>query len=371
MIKANMTKVWFTDMRAPVGRSLQSKLTQLMKEAGIASIDFNDKFVAIKMHFGEKGNLAFLRPNYAKAVADIVKSLGGKPFLTDCNTLYPGGRKNALEHLNTAFENGFSPLSTGCNIIIADGIKGIDETQVPINCEYVKEAKIGSAIMDADVFISLTHFKGHELTGFGGALKNIGMGCGSRAGKFEQHSSGKPDIIEELCLGCGICIKNCAQAAITINNKKASINHSKCAGCGRCIGTCPSNAIRSRFDSSNKELSCKMAEYCLAVLKDRPHFHVSIVMDVSPNCDCHGDNDIPIIPDVGMFASFDPVALDKACVDAVNRQPVITGSVLNECARTHHDHFTDTHPNTDWHICLEHAEKIGVGTSLYELITIK
>jgi len=369
--KANSSKVWFTDMRVPIGTSLQSKLNRLIKEAGIDTIIFKNKFVAIKMHFGEQGNLSFLRPNYAKTVVDMVKSLGGKPFLTDCSTLYPGSRKNALDHLNTAFENGFSPLSAGCNIIIADGIKGTNETKVPIDCECVKEAKIGTAIMDADIFISLSHFKGHELTGFGGALKNIGMGCGSRAGKMEQHSSGKPEINQELCIGCGTCIKNCAQAAITIKDKKASINHLKCVGCGRCICACPTNATYADFDSSNKELSCKIAEYAFAVLKGRPHFHVSIIMDVSPYCDCHGENDTPIIPDVGMFASFDPVALDRACIDAVNRQPAITGSIIGERAQIHHDHFTDVHPTTDWHICLEHAEKIGIGTSSYELITLK
>ena len=188
------SKVWFTDMRVPAGKSVLPKLTGLMKEAGLDTIHFKDRFTAIKMHFGERGNLAFLRPNYAKTVVDMVKSLGGKPFLTDCNTLYPGSRKNALEHLDTAAENGFSPISTGCNIIIADGLNGTDEVAVPIKGEYVKEAKIGKAIMDADIVISLNHFKGHELTGFGGALKNIGMGCGSRAGKMEQHSSGKPKI---------------------------------------------------------------------------------------------------------------------------------------------------------------------------------
>ena len=358
-------------MRVPIGKSLLVKLNQLMKAAGMNSIDFNNKYVAIKMHFGEKGNLAFLRPNYAKTVVDMVASLGGRPFLTDCSTLYPGARKNALEHLATAFENGFSPLSTGCNIIIGDGLKGTDETKVPINGDYVKEAKIGTAIMDADIVVSLSHFKGHELTGFGGAIKNIGMGCGSRAGKMEQHSAGKPEIDRELCIGCGTCLKHCAHNAITLTNKKASIDQTRCVGCGRCICVCPTNASRPPFDASNKDLSCKMAEYAYAVLKDRPHFHVSIIMDVSPYCDCHGENDAPIIPDVGMLASFDPVALDQACADAVNRQTGIAGSILCERSLTHNDHFTDVHPTTDWHTCLEHAEKMGIGTRSYELITMK
>jgi len=369
--KAGRSKVWFTDMRAPLGTSLLDKQAKLIKEAGIASIDFKNKYVAIKMHFGEKGNLAFLRPNFAKTVVDIVKSLGGRPFLTDCSTLYPGARTNALEHLSVALENGFSPLSTGCNVIIADGLKGNNETLVPVQGAYVKDAKIGRAIMDADIFLSLSHFKGHELTGFGGAIKNIGMGCASRAGKMDQHSAGKPTVYQESCIGCGTCIKNCAQGAITITNKKATINHSKCVGCGRCICVCPTNATRADYDASHVDLSCRMAEYALAVLKGRPHFHVSVIMDVSPYCDCHVENDAPIIPDVGMFASFDPVAMDKACIDAVNRQAANAGCILDERERSHHDHFTDVHPTTDWRTCLEHAEKIGIGTSSYELITMK
>jgi uncharacterized protein len=371
MKKENPSKVWFTDMRVPIGTSLQTKLIRLLQAADMGSIIFKNKFVAVKMHFGEQGNLAFLRPNYAKTVVEMIKSLGGKPFLTDCSTLYAGSRKNALEHLNTALENGFSPISTGCNIIIADGLKGTDETRVPVNGRYVKEAKIGTAIMDADIIVSLTHFKGHELTGFGGALKNLGMGCGSRAGKMEQHASGKPEVNQELCIGCGTCIQHCAQSAITIKDKKASINHLKCVGCGRCICACPANAAHSMFDASNKDLSCKIAEYALAVLQDRPHFHVSVATDMSPYCDCHGENDAPIIPDVGMFASFDPVALDRACIDAVNMQPAIKGSLIDERSRTHHDHFTDVHPTTDWRDCLEYAEKIGVGSGSYELIIVK
>ena len=169
-----VSNVYFTDLRVKNGDNLLTKLQRLIKTAGIGNIDFTDKYVAIKMHFGEPGNLAFLRPNYAKAVADIVKELGGKPFLTDCNTLYVGGRKNALDHLDSANLNGFNPTTTGCQIIIADGLKGTDETLVTVEGgTYIKEAKIGRAVMDADVFISLSHFKGHESTGFGGALKNI------------------------------------------------------------------------------------------------------------------------------------------------------------------------------------------------------
>lgn len=371
------SKVYFTDFRALPGTSLQKKLEKLMKKAGIEKINFENKFVAIKIHFGEPGNLAYLRPNYAKTVVDVVKELGGKPFLTDCNTLYVGQRKNALDHLEAAYENGFSPFSTGCHVIIADGLKGTDDVEVPVEGgEYVKNAKIGRAVMDADIFISLNHFKGHEMAGFGGALKNIGMGCGSRAGKMEQHRSGKPSVDSEKCKKCHLCAKNCAHGAISFDdNGKANIDHNKCVGCGRCLGACNFDAIYNNNTHANELLNKKMAEYTKAVLDGRPNFHINLVLDISPYCDCHAENDLPILPDIGMFASFDPVALDQACADACNAQKPIQGSLLDNNIKSkefedHHDHFKNTTPQSEWKSCLEHAEKIGVGTRKYEIIKV-
>ncbi|WP_371374987.1 DUF362 domain-containing protein [Sporomusa aerivorans] len=369
------SKVFFTNLRATPKMNLLQKLERLVKKAGMDEIAFKDKFTAVKIHFGEPGNLAYLRPNYAKVIVDLIKSMGGKVFLTDCNTLYVGRRKDALEHMDAAYENGYNPFTTGCQIIIGDGLKGTDEVYVPvIGGEHVKEAKIGRAVMDADIFISLNHFKGHELTGFGGALKNIGMGCGSRAGKMEMHSDGKPVVRSKACVGCGICEKICAHSAITITDKKAQIDHAKCAGCGRCIGACHANAIAAAWDESNDVLNKKMAEYSWAVLNGRPHFHISLIVDVSPFCDCHAENDLPIIPDIGMLASFDPVALDMACADLALKAPVIAGSYLAEQLKkqggSEHDHFCATHPETNWIVCLDHAEKIGIGTKQYELIEV-
>ena len=367
------SKVYFADLRTDVHENLQQKLTRLMKTAGMGDIDFQDKFVAIKLHFGEPGNLAFLRPNWARTVADFVKERGGKPFLTDCNTLYVGGRKNALDHMDSAMLNGFNPMTTGCQIIIADGLKGSDEVEVPVvGGEYVKNAKIGRAVMDADVFISLTHFKGHEEAGFGGCLKNIGMGCGSRAGKMEQHNAGKPHVAEKHCIGCGQCRKICAHGAPIIENGKAHIDHDKCVGCGRCIAVCPKNAVQINWDETTINLNRKIAEYTKAVVDGRPCFHISLVIDVSPNCDCRPENDMAIVPNVGMFGSFDPVALDMACVDAVNAQTPLRGSAADDAhAKAHvHDHFQRLHPDTNWRSCLEHGEKIGIGTREYELIKI-
>ena len=367
------SKVYFTNLRTTFDCNLLQKLKKLITAAGIGKIDFTNKYAAIKIHFGEPGNLAFLRPNYAKVVADTVKELGGKPFLTDCNTLYVGGRKNALDHLDAAYENGFSPFSTGCHVLIADGLKGTDETLVPIAGDYVKEAKIGTAIMDADVFISLTHFKGHESTGFGGALKNIGMGCGSRAGKMEQHAAGKPAVQESLCRGCHRCAKECGSDAITYNQQnKAVIDYDKCKGCGRCIGACSFDAVYSPNECANEALDRKMAEYAAAVCHDRPCFHVALVQDISPNCDCHRENDAPILPDIGMFASFDPVALDQACADAClaaaplpNSQ--LGGNLAKPGWNCYHDNFKDSNPNIEWKATLDQAEKVGMGTRQYVL----
>lgn len=371
-------KVYYSDLRCEPGVSRLSKLEKLILRAGIGEIDFDRKFTAIKIHFGEPGNLSYLRPGYAKVVADVVKELGGLPFLTDCNTLYVGRRKNALDHLDAAAENGFGPLTTGCQVIIGDGLKGTDDVAVPVvGGEYVKEAKIGRAVMDADIFISLSHFKGHEATGFGGAVKNVGMGCGSRAGKMEQHSAGKPRIIEDRCRQCRACARSCGQDAILFDGAggRARIDYDRCVGCGRCLGACNFDAIQAGADNTNTILDYKMAEYAKAVVDGRPQFHINLVIDVSPLCDCYAGNDLPILPDVGMFASFDMVALDQACVDACLSRSPIPGSVLEEHMRApdfhdHHDHFKNNEPASEWKACLEHAEKIGLGTREYELITV-
>ena len=371
------SKVFFTDFRTKAhGDGLPTKLRKLILKAGLKDIDMDGKFVAIKMHFGELGNISYLRPNYARAVVDAVKSLGGKPFLTDCNTMYPGSRKNAIEHLYCAWENGFTPLTVGCPIIIGDGLKGTDDVDVPVEGgEYVKSAKIGRAVMDADIFISLSHFKGHEMTGFGGAIKNIGMGCGSRAGKTDQHSGGQPQISEELCRGCKKCLAQCVNNGLyfDVETRKMKVNTDNCVGCGRCLGACNFDAISFENEQAPELLNRRMAEYAKAVVWGRPHFHISLVLDISPNCDCHAENDAPILPNIGMFASADPLALDQACVDACLAATPMPGSQLYDHMHSpdfhdHHDHFKNSTPESEWRSCLEHAEKIGLGSREYELI---
>lgn len=369
-----MSKVFFTDFRSTPSNNLLRKLQNLVTKAGIDTIDFERKLVAIKIHFGEPGNLAYLRPNYSAVIVKMLKKKQAIPFLTDCNTLYSGRRSNGPAHLDAAFENGYNPMTTGCPVIIADGIRGTEYREITLNTEHCESAKIGSAIADADVIISMNHFKGHEITGFGGALKNLGMGCASVGGKLFLHSGASPEIFEVNCTGCRICEKYCAHAAIAVEpDKKAHIDYVRCIGCGQCIAVCQFDAARPASDSSSDIVNMKVAEYALAVVKDKPSFHINFIMDVSPNCDCWNFNDFPLVPNIGMAASFDPVALDQACADMVMAAPALPGSHI----RTDHnedltgkDKFHIMHPDTNWRSGLEHAEKIGMGSREYELVKI-
>ena len=364
------SKVYFTDLRTVPGNDLLTKLERLIRRAGIGDIDFAGKFTAIKIHFGEPGNMAYIRPNYAGRVVDVIRSLGGKPFLTDSNTLYTGGRSNAVDHLNAAMENGFNRITAHADVIIADGLKGTDYKEVPSGGSYCPSPKIGAAIADADIVISMNHFKGHEQAGFGGALKNIGMGSASIAGKLELHSSSQPKVDAENCIGCKICEKNCNHGAIKVGeDKKAVIDYEKCVGCGQCVALCQYSAAVLATYNTSEELNYKIDEYCKAILKDRPNFHISLIMNVSPECDCWSHNAPAIVPDLGMMCSFDPVALDQACADLVNQSPA-----LNMCScHEHHqgeDKFKFCHPDTDWEAGLRYAEEIGIGSREYELVEI-
>ncbi|MCQ9157873.1 DUF362 domain-containing protein [Parabacteroides distasonis] len=326
----NTSKVYFTNLRTTPSSNLLDKMERLVKRAGIANIDFKNQFVAIKIHFGEPGNLAYIRPNYAARLVSLLRELG---------------------------------------------VKGTDYREIEIDGQYCKAPKIGAAIADADIIISMNHFKGHEQAGFGGALKNLGMGCASVGGKLELHCASQPRIDTEACKGCNICVKHCAHDAIHLNNnRKAEIDYERCVGCGQCVALCQyDGAVMGEGDTSER-LNYKIDEYTKAVLADKPHFHVSFIMNVSPECDCWNHNDAAIIPDLGIAASFDPVALDKACADMVINAPIIGG---NKLAETHpHEHlegedkFHLIHPDTNWQAGLRYAEEIGLGSQAYELITV-
>ncbi len=351
-----MSVVYFTDLSTNGSINLLKKLEILLDKVGLDKIINQNNFVAVKLHFGEYGNLAFIRPQYIRVVVDQIKKHGGKPFLTDSNTLYRGHRSNAVDHLLNAYLNGFTYEVVGAPVVIADGLRGSDEVKIKINGTYVKEAKIGSAIALADVLVVMTHFKGHEQTGFGGTLKNVGMGSASRAGKLEQHSESKPYVVVENCIACRMCERNCPVGAITVN-KFAVIDYAKCIGCGQCIAMCNYGAMSPKWDNSSELLSKKMAEYTLAVLKDKKAVFISFLTDISPDCDCWHTNRPPVAPNIGILASADPVALDQACIDLVKEAQ---GK----------DPFLEVHPKVTWETQLSYAQEIGLGSRKYELIKI-
>jgi len=371
----NSSEVWFTSLRTKPSQNLLKKLENLVIKAGIEKIGFRRKITAIKIHFGEPGNLAYLRPNYAAHIVKMLKSREAIPFLTDSNTLYYGRRSNAPSHLEAAFENGYNPLATGCPVIIADGVKGTEFREINIDLEFCKTAKIASAIADSDVVITMNHFKGHELTGFGGALKNLGMGCASVGGKLFLHSGSSPKIHEKNCTGCRICEKYCAHDAIKVGpDKIAGIDYKKCVGCGQCVAVCQYDSARVVWKNASDIACKKVSEYAFAAIKEKPSFHISFIIDVSPNCDCWDMNDYPIVPDIGIAASFDPVALDQASADLVKAAPALPGSRIrkdheNDDLRGK-DKFRLAHPDTFWQVGIKHAEKIGLGNTAYELINI-
>ncbi len=363
-------EVYFMNLRTKQGQSLIAKLEQLIARAGLLDCIKRKDLVAIKLHFGERGNLAYVRPQYVRRVVEQIKKKGGRPFLTDGNTLYVGSRSNAVDHLETAIENGFDYSVVGAPLVIADGLNGKDYVSVPVNLKHFKEVKIGSAAVQADVLLAITHFKGHEATGFGGTLKNLGMGLGSRSGKQQQHSDILPIVNMERCIGCGKCVKWCSTEAISIDSK-AMIQTTRCIGCGECTVTCPQKAIAINWKTEQDVLQEKIVEYTAGVLKGKENKvgFITFVTSVSPLCDCCGWNDVPIVGDIGILASKDPIAIEQAAVDLVNQA---SGNPLSELGTRHSepDKFRVLFPNVDWSIQLAYGEKIGLGSRTYQLIQV-
>lgn len=363
-----MSNVYFSNFHGK--KSRLDMTSKLFDKADFKSIIDPGDIVAIKVHFGEPGNTAFLSPIFARRVVEKIKEAGGKPFLTDANTLYVGRRSNAVDHLISAIENGFSYATVGAPVVIADGINGKDYVAVNIEGKHVKEAKIGSAVFHADAMIALTHFKGHELTGFGGTLKNIGMGLGSRSAKQVMHSDVLPRVNTDTCTSCGKCVKWCPTGAITVESPTV-IDHEVCIGCGECTVTCPSSAIGINWAGDPNVTQQKIVEYAWAVMKDKPGKvgFFNFIVNVSPDCDCWGWNDAPIVPDIGILASLDPIAIDQASADLVNKAQALTGSRVSK-APDDGDKFKAI-SGIDWRPQLAYGEALGLGVRDYNLIEIK
>ena len=365
-------KVYFSDMRASSKENHLSKLVRLIDTAGLEEMIRPRSLVAIKLHFGERGNTAFIRPLFIRAIVDRLRQLGASPFLTDTNTLYAGTRGNSVSHLNTAIQNGFAFSVVNAPVIIADGMRGASWHKVKIDQEIIKTAYLGKEIVESDFLISVAHFKGHELSGFGGTIKNLGMGCAARKGKLEQHSSLSPKVKAKKCIGCGDCVDHCAQNAISFTEEKAFIDPKKCVGCGECILICSNGAINVQWNADVPLFQKMMVEYTAAVLKAKKGnaLFLNFLTSISPACDCYGHNDAPIVGDIGIMASNDPVAIDQAAVDMVNQQAGAEGSCLTSSRGRGEDKFRSIYPYIDWTIQLEYGERIGLGSRDYELVRI-
>ncbi|GAB4257650.1 DUF362 domain-containing protein [Thermincola ferriacetica] len=364
--------VYFTDMRAKNGESLLDKVEKLFDRAGFKNIIQPKDLVAVKLHFGESGNTAYIRPQFFRRLVKKVKECEGRPFLTDANTLYVGTRSNAVDHLRTAIENGFDYAVVDAPLIIADGLNGKDYVKVKINGKHFSEVNIASAVYHADSMLVVSHFKGHEASGFGGAIKNLGMGTGSRSGKQMMHSSVLPKVDADKCIGCTKCTHWCPADAITVNEKVARISEEKCIGCGECTVTCPAHAIAINWKTDPDDFQEKMVEYCIGAMankKGKVGF-ITFVMNVTPDCDCCGWSDAPIVNDVGILASMDPVALDQACVDLVNKQKALPNTRLDGYHFDVDDKFGGVHPMIDWAVQLAYGAEIGLGTREYNLIKV-
>ncbi len=365
-------EVYFADMRAGVQENLFAKIGRLMDRCGLREKISAGGLTAVKLHFGEKGNHAFIRPVFIRRVVEEIKGCHGKPFLTDSSTLYPGSRKEAVSALTCAVENGFAYAVVGAPLIMCDGLRGHTAVDVTIDGEIFRKVPIGAEIVEADALVAVSHFKCHELTGFGGALKNLGMGCSSRQGKLMQHSNVAPQIAEDVCNACGICLKSCIHGAITVLEGSARIDPELCVGCGRCITACLRKAVKVQWNEAASLVMKKMCEFALGAVKgkERKSIFLNFITQVSPACDCYGHADAPIVNDIGICASTDPVALDQACADLVNAAPGNPNTALKSGFEPGGDKFRGVSPDIDWEIQLEHGERIGLGSRRYRLVRI-
>lgn len=350
--------------------SLQTRLKQLFDAAGFGELISKGDIVAIKIHFGEKGNTAYISPTYARQVVDKIREKGGKPFLTDTNTLYNGARANAVDHLETAIYNGFSYACVNAPIIIADGIYSKNSAEVEINKKHFDKVKIAKEIESVPKMIVMSHFKGHEMAGFGGAIKNLAMGCAPAAGKQQQHSAVNPKVSDK-CAGCENCISYCPASAIELRQKKANIGDS-CIGCGECISICPIRAISPQWDTDIPVFIEKMTEYAYGAAKNKLEHagYINFLMNITPLCDCYGFSGAYIVPDIGILASKDPVAIDAASFDLVNAQAGNHHSGLKCNHEKGEDKFRGLYKDIDAGKQLSYGEEIGLGSRSYELIKI-
>ncbi len=367
------SKVFFADLRARSPRENRTmKIKKLFDAAGFAACVKPGDLTAVKLHFGEQGCDTFVSPTLVRAVVDKIAERGGRPFLTDTNTLYSGSRHNGADHLLTALSHGFGFEVTAAPILIADGLSSSNVAEVPIHRKHFETVKIAGDIVAARSMLVISHFKGHEMAGFGGAVKNLAMGCAPRVGKQEQHCV-RFRVDEKKCVGCAACFKVCPQKAVAMAEKKAHIDPEKCIGCGECLTVCQDKAVGLDFRTDLSEFMERMVEYAYGAIKNKRNRvgFINILTNVTPDCDCVPWSDAPLVPDIGFLAATDPVALDAACFDLVNAQAACPGNMLTSCTCPGENKFAACWPEPRGEITFTHGEAVGLGRRAYELIPLK
>ena len=364
--------VYYWNLRASMKAPYDQRLRRMLKVAKVNEHLSSGDLAAVKVHFGEAGTTGHIQPLHMKPILDFLAKAGARPFLTDASTLYVGQRGEAVSHALVAARHGFDPNILGAPVIIADGLKGGDEVALPVKGKHVQEAYIASGIVEADFLVAVSHVKGHELAGFGGCLKNVGMGCASKKGKMQQHVTTGPALKSEHCVGCGACVKICAAGALSVVDEKAVIDLKKCVGCGACFLACRNAALTINWETDIKEFMERMMEYAAAVLLNRkkPSAHINFLTNIVPDCDCMGFTDAPICPDLGILLSMDPVAVDQASVDLINKAQPLYPSALPALLKAGDDKFLAMRPHMPRAMGLDYAESLGLGSREYKLVEV-
>ncbi|MDI6900960.1 MAG: DUF362 domain-containing protein [Anaerosomatales bacterium] len=371
MTNSTPATVYFAPVRSAKKQSMVGRAGRLLERAGLSEAVFDQDLVAVKLHFGEQGNTGFVQPIYLREIVRRVKEAGGKPFLTDANTLYRGERANAVDHLACAIHNGFGLATVDAPLIIADGLDGRDAVDVPVRGRHFESVRIGAAAVHADAMVVVTHVKGHEATGFGGAIKNVGMGLGCRSAKQRMHADFSPEVSAEKCTACKRCVQWCPVNAIVIGpDRVAAVDYEVCYGCGECVAACPYGAIATQWKTDATMLQEKMVEHAAGALagKDGKVVYLSFLTAISPDCDCWSFSDAPIVPDIGVLASDDIVAIEQASYDLVTAAMGLDGS-RGEGLAAGEDKFVAI-TGVDGTRAIAYAEEMGLGTRAYELVTV-
>ena len=366
-----VSKVYFTDFKSRKSTENKiNKVKRLFDAAGLGDLVEAGDLTAVKLHFGEEGNDSYISPVFARQVVDKLVENKAQPFLTDTNTLYYGKRHDSVNHIKTAVLHGFDYAVVGAPVIIADGLRGENSQDVEVNLNHFRKVNIAGEINGSDSMIVMSHFKGHGMSGFGGAIKNLAMGCASPEGKLEQHSCVKP-IVTELCTGCGICVDSCPVSAMALEDSRSVINYDECIGCNNCADACPETAVDLDWDKMGVFME-KMVEYAYGAVKNKKDKvgYINFLMNVTPDCDCLPWSDRPIVPDIGILASKDPVALDAASYDLVNQQEGFKNSLLHRNCHAGEDKFKGVYDRVDGRVQIEYGEKICLGTADYDLVSI-